>query len=178
MTSSRHDRMEQQQHGEQPGRQRGKAQIVNYTMRLGLLLLQFWDRLPEPGDPHRGPPLVQLVGLSSVLLLQHAPLHKHRDIAKAHAVDKGPHEHPLLAQVPGEEVQPPPPELLAEVVRVARVPPQAVLKGWYSWLAQLLQFVIHGHELVQLGVGEVSDNNSSNAGGGRHDIPDTPRLVA
>jgi hypothetical protein len=35
-----------------------KTEIVNYTMRLGFLLLQFWDRLPEPGDPHGGPLLV------------------------------------------------------------------------------------------------------------------------
>lgn len=147
-------------------------------MTLGLLQLRFRDGLPEPRDPHRCPLLVQLVRLSTVLLLQHATLDQHRDVAKAQAIDQRPDEHPLLAQVPGKEVQAPPPELLAKVVGVARVSPQAILKSWDGWLTQLLQLLVPGDELVQLGVGKVSNDNSSNAGGCGHEVPDAPWLVA
>lgn len=156
---------------------KGQAQ-VDYTVTLGLLQLRFRDSLPEPGDPHRRPLLVQLVCLSTVLLLQHATLDQHRDVGKAQAVDERPDKHPLLAQVPGEEVQAPPPELLTEVVRVARVPPQAILKSWDGWLTQLFQLLVPGDELVQQGVSKVSNDYSCSGDGCGHEVPDAPWLVA
>lgn len=113
-----------------------------------------------------------------MLLLQHAPFDEHGDVAEAHAVDKRPDEHPPLPQVPGEEVHTPPPELLAEVVRVARVPPQSVLEGGDCRFAQLLQFFVPGHELVQLGVSKIGDHDSGDADNCRYEVPDAQWLIA
>lgn len=134
------------------------------------------DGLPEPGDPNGGPLLVQLVGLCSVLLLHHSPLHQHGDIAKAQAVHKRPDHHPWLPDVPGEQVQPPPPQLLPEVVGMPRVPPQPGLHGRHRGLADLLQLLVGGHEPVQLRVGEVGDDDAGEACHCCHDVPGAPWL--
>jgi hypothetical protein len=152
--------------------------VNNNNERLGLLVLRLWHGVPEPGDPHGGPLLVHSVSLGTMLLLEHAALDEHRDVAKAEAVDERSREHPPLTQVPGEEVQPPPPELLADVVWVARVAPEAILEGRDGWLTQLLELLVPGHEPVQLGIGEVSHDDSCYAGGRCHEVPDAPLLVA
>jgi hypothetical protein len=152
--------------------------VNNNNERLGLLVLWLRHGVPEPGDPHGGALLVHSVSLGTMLLLEHAALDEDGDVGKAEAVDERSGEHPPLAQVPGEEVQPPPPELLAGVVWVARVAPEAILEGGDGWLAQLLELLVPGHEPVQLGIGEVSHDDPSHAGGRCHQVPDAPSPVA
>lgn len=124
-----------------------------------------------PWDPHWGSLLILPVGFCSELLLQHSLLHKRRHITQTQCIDKRPNKGPPLSQVPCKHNQSPPPQLLSKIVGMPWITPQPLIKISHNRLSSLFKLIVSAHKLMELCIGKVRNNNTTNAHNDSNKIP-------